>query len=240
MSFTTATAAPTVRTLAVVTETDGHKTLNGAANPHGIVGAGWFLYGTTDPGTCTASYGMRVPATDIAIASGHTDAMYETTLGTLAPGTYYYCAVASNSVGTTYGAVVSFVVPQPLPDGGTSDGGPDGGTGGTGGAGGAGGAGGRGGAGGTGGAGGGTGGGVGGGDAGVDASGGAGGASGRGGAGGGTGGSPADGGGTDAGQPPPRDKGCGCGFASASPGFGGILATLLIGLGLTVRRRRRR
>ncbi|HMF41847.1 MAG TPA: hypothetical protein VKQ32_14315 [Polyangia bacterium] len=260
MSFTTATAAPTVRTLAVVTETDGHKTLNGAANPHGIVGAGWFLYGTTDPGTCTASYGMRVPATDIAIASGHTDAMYETTLGTLAPGTYYYCAVASNSVGTTYGAVVSFVVPQPLPDGGTSDGGPDGGTGGTGGAGGAGGAGGRGGAGGTGGAGGGTGGGVGGGDAGVDASGAAGaggrgggdagvdasgaaGTGGRGGAGGsagGAGGSPADGGGTDAGTPPPGgNKGCGCGLAGGSPGFGGI-AGLLMALGLAVRRRGRR
>jgi len=78
-----------------------------------------------------------------------------------------------------------------------------------------------------------------------------GGAAGRGGAGGGgagaggRGGAPAadgavaDGGGVDGGVPPPRDKGCGCGFASGSPGFGGVLASLVIGLGLMIRRRRR-
>ena len=78
--------------------------------------------------------------------------MIETTLGDLAPGAYYTCAAASNSVGTTYGPVVRFDVAMPpspdggvpeggVPDSGVPDGGPDG-------AGGAGGAGGRGGAGG--------------------------------------------------------------------------------------------
>jgi hypothetical protein len=249
MSFTTLTAAPTVRTLPAATETDGHKTLAGAANPHGQTGAAWFQYGSTDPGTCVAGFGTRVPATDITLGAVHTDVAVQTTLGDLAPGAYYYCAAASNAVGTSYGAVVRFdVAMPPNPDGGMPDGSvPDGGgtDGGTGGRGGTGGAGGRGGAGGSGGAGtgGSTDGGAGAGgsvgaDAGIDAGGGAGGgaagAGGRGGAGGGT----ADAG-TDASRPPATNNGCGCGFGSGSPGLGGI-AGLLLALAFAVRRRGRR
>jgi hypothetical protein len=250
MSFTTAMAAPTVRTLAAGTETDGHKTLSGAANPHGLAGGAWFQYGMSDPGTCTAAFGTRVPATNIALGAVHTDVMVETTLGDLAPGAYYYCAAASNAVGTTYGAVVRFDVAQPpTPDGGAVDGGivvdgggVDGGAGGAGGAGGNGGAGGAGGTGGTGTGGTGTGGtGTGTGGSGTGGAAGQTGSGGRGGA-GGRGGSSADGGtadgGGDAGQRPPADSGCGCGLTTGPSGLGGI-AALLVGLGLVVRRRRR-
>jgi MYXO-CTERM domain-containing protein len=261
MSFTTLTAAPTVRTLAAATTSDGHKTLGGAANPHGLTGAGWFLYGTTDPGTCADGFGTRVPATDIALGSVHNDVMLTTTLGDLAPGAYYYCAAASNSVGTTYGAVVRFDVAQTGgTDGGTTDGGgtdggvggTDGGTSGTGGAGGvgatdggtggttgsagAGGAAGTGGAAGRGGAGGATG---------TAGAGGRGGAGGNADAGAGTAGTTGSGGttadaGTDASAPPPGgSSGCHCGVTSTSPRTSAAMA-LLLALALATRRRRRR
>jgi len=256
MSFTTAMAPPSVRTLPAGTEADGHKTLSGAANPHGITGAAWFQYGSTDPGTCTSSFGMRVPATDIALGSVHIDVMIETTLGTLAAGAYYYCAAAMTTAGTTYGAVVRFDVLPTGTDGGTTDGGgsdgggtdggTDGGAGGRGGTGGAGGAAGAGGGGGTGGAAGATGG-----TGGATGTAGAGGTSGATGTGGtagtgtgGRGGASADGGvadagGSDAGRPAPGDKGCGCGVGAGSPGTAAI-AGLLIGFVLAGRRRTRR
>ena len=143
----------------------------------------------TDPGTCTSSFGTRVPATDIMLGSVHTDVMIETTLGDLPAGAYYTCAVASNSAGTTYGTVMRFdVLPMGtdggMPDGGGADGGgTDGGAGGAGGRGGTGGTGGAAGAGGRGGTGGASG------TSGAAGTGGAAGATGTGGAGGGTGGS---------------------------------------------------
>src|SRR5262245_30526565 len=221
MSFTTATAPPAETPRPAGTEAAGRKTLSGAANPHGMTGAAWFQYGSTDPGTCTSSFGMRVPATDIVLGSVHTDVMIETTLGTLAAGAYYYCAAASTTAGTTYGAVVRFdVLPTGTDgggvDGGGTDGGTDGGAGGRGGTGGAGGAGGRGGTGGAAGATGGAGGAAGatgtggaGGTAGATGTGGASGTTGTAGTAGtgtgGRGGAPADGGvvdggGTDAGR----------------------------------------
>src|SRR6185369_9430797 len=80
VSFTTQSAPPTVRTLAAGTESDGHKTLTGAANPHGLTGGGWFLYGTVNPGTCTSGFGTRVPATDITLGAVHTEIALATTL----------------------------------------------------------------------------------------------------------------------------------------------------------------
>ena len=252
MSFTTMTAAPTVRTLTAATEADARKTLAGTANPHGLAGMAWFQYGSTDPGTCTATFGTRAPATNLTLGAAHADVAIQTTLGTLAPGAYYYCAAASNSVGTTYGAVVRFdVAMPPSPDGGIPDGGvavdgggTDGGTGGTGGRGGSGGGGGTGAGGGAGGTGGtGTGGGAGGQAGGTG--GGTGGAGGRGGTGGagGRGGAPADGGavdgGNDAGQTPPADGGCGCGVGVGSGSSAGGMVGLLLMLGLARRRRRR-
>jgi phosphodiesterase/alkaline phosphatase D-like protein len=232
MSFTTQAAAPTVRTLPAGTATDGRKILSGAANPHGMTGTAWFQYGTTDPGTCAAGFGTRVPMPDITLGSGHVEVMLSATLGELPPGAYYYCAAATNSVGTSYGAVVRFdVVPTGTdggaPDGGGSDGGgTDGGAGGTGGAAGTGGSGGGGGTAGTAGAGGG------GGSAGS-------GAAGRGGSGGGQaggrGGSPADGG-VDGGRPPAGDDGCGCDLGAGSPGAG-ISILVLLAFGVLRRRR---
>jgi MYXO-CTERM domain-containing protein len=203
----------------------------------------WFRYGSTDPGTCSDTFGTRVPVTAIAVGAVHTEVTIETTLGDLAPGAYYYCAAASNAVGTTYGAVVRFdVAMPPSPDGGAPDGATDGGIvdGGAGGSGGQGGSTGVGGQGGSTGAGGGGGAGGAGVDAGTGAGGsaagtsggGRGGTGGRGGAGGGVGDA-----GSDAGRPPATDDGCGCGVAR-SPGLGGI-AGLLVAVGFVVRRRRR-
>jgi hypothetical protein len=239
MMFTTQTAAPTVQTLAAGTDpASGHKTLVGAANPHGLAGSGWFQYDTTDPGTCTSTFGTRVPSTDITLGAGHADVSLTTTLGDLPAGTYYYCAAASNSVGTSYGTVMSFVILSTGSDGGTADGGgTDGGAGGAGGAGGGNADGGRNDASGTGGAAGNTDGGRGGAGGG---NGGSGGAAGHGGAGGGTGGSSAgNGGGNDAGTTTGGGKsGCSCGVAASSPGFG-ALGGLLVALCLALRRRRR-
>ena len=235
LTFTTAMAAPAVQTLPAGTDAaSGHKTLVGSANPHGLAGSAWFQYDTTGPdsGTCTSGFGTRVPTPDITLGATHAASSITTTLGALPPGTYYVCAAASNSVGTTYGSVVSFTILSTGVDGGATDGGSSDA--------GAGGAGGSGGSGGSGGTSGGTGGGAGG-NAGSTGTGtgGAGGKSGTGGAGGksgGTGGGSPDGG-TDAGTMSGGKSGCGCGLATGSPGLG-ALSGLLFALALARRRRR--
>jgi MYXO-CTERM domain-containing protein len=243
MMFTTAMAAPTVQTLPGGTDAaSGHRTLVGTANPHGLTGAAWFQYDTTsvDGGTCSATFGTRVPSTDITLGAARTATSITTTLPDLPAGTYYYCAAASNSVGTSYGTIVSFTILATGVDGGAPDGGSstDGGAG-------AGGAGGKAGASGAGGAGGNANVGGAGGNANVGGAGGAGGQTGTGGAagsgtggkGGGTGGNAQTDGGTDAGKPGGGSGGCGCGLAQSSPGAGAF-AGLLLALALVRRRRR--
>ena len=83
-------------------------TLNGAANPNSATTTGWFRYATTTPGTCTDAFGTKVGGSNIG--AGTTSVNFAQGLSGLALSTtYYYCAIAANSGGTTTGSVVSFI-----------------------------------------------------------------------------------------------------------------------------------
>jgi hypothetical protein len=115
LSFTTSpgsggAAAPSAVTLSAVAAPGGGTTLRGAANPNGDATVGWFRYATTHPGACSDSFGVRAPvAGGTALGSGTTEVPYEVDLtGLSAATTYYFCALAENSLGAGAGAVVSF------------------------------------------------------------------------------------------------------------------------------------
>ncbi len=113
LSFTTP-AAPVVVTGAATSINSSSATLNGSANPTAAATTGWFRFSTTNPGSCSDSFGTRLPATSGGTALGSGTAAVGYNLSTssvtsLAPGTtYYYCAIASNALGTSFGAVMSF------------------------------------------------------------------------------------------------------------------------------------
>ncbi|QQS31614.1 MAG: carboxypeptidase regulatory-like domain-containing protein [Acidobacteriota bacterium] len=102
--------APTVTTNAATAVTASVATLNGAANPNGSATTGWFRYSTTDPGTCNDTFGTRAPTSGgSSLGSGTSLANYSQAIAGLAPATtYYYCAIASNAIGTEFGSVLSF------------------------------------------------------------------------------------------------------------------------------------
>ena len=89
--------------------------LNGSANPLGEATTGWFRYSTTDPGSCNDTFGTRAPAQRRHAASARAASRGRVSrrpITGLAPGTtYYFCAIASNAVGTAFGAVLSFTTP---------------------------------------------------------------------------------------------------------------------------------
>src|SRR5690606_24624833 len=91
-------------------------TLNATAVPNGFSSTGWFRYDTTNPGTCNDSFGIRAPASGgTSLGSGASGVSYSRNLTGLTPGTtYYFCAIASSSVGTGFGGILSFTTP-PLP-----------------------------------------------------------------------------------------------------------------------------
>ncbi len=111
-SFTT-TAAPTVTTSASTSVTATGATLNGSANPRGMPGQGWFRYSTSNPGTCNDTFGIRAPGTGgTSLGSGSSAVSYSETVSGLSSGTtYYVCAIASNTAGTSWGLVTSFTTP---------------------------------------------------------------------------------------------------------------------------------
>src|SRR5205085_1388986 len=89
-------------------------TLNGSANPRGDATTGWFRYGTSNPGTCDDSFGTRAPASaGVSLGSGAAAVPYSQALtGLTAATTYYACAIASNSAGTSFGTVLTFTTPN--------------------------------------------------------------------------------------------------------------------------------
>jgi len=118
LSFTTSAIAPVVMTSSVSGVTLTSATLNGAANPNGAETTGWFRYATANPGTCNDSFGTRVPAGtgNSPLGAGTTSVGYSQVASGLSAGvTYYFCAIASNSAGTAFGAVLTFRVDVQAP-----------------------------------------------------------------------------------------------------------------------------
>src|SRR5262249_33978725 len=93
---------------------------NGTANPNGASATGWFRFNTTDPGSCNDSFGTRLPSSGgTSLGLGTAGAQYSLNTGsylTLTRGTtYYHCAIASHTYGTSFGAVVWFTTPPAIP-----------------------------------------------------------------------------------------------------------------------------
>ncbi|HRI53527.1 MAG TPA: hypothetical protein PLW65_25455, partial [Pseudomonadota bacterium] len=111
LSLTTKAAAPQVTTTPPSDVVSDAAVLSGAVVPAGAATTGWFRYGTTKPESCSDSFGSRAPAGDgQELGAGITKVAFSVALSGLTPGrTYYYCAIASNQQGTTYGELLSLV-----------------------------------------------------------------------------------------------------------------------------------
>lgn len=108
---TEAPTAPTVTTGEPTSVTTSSATLHGIATPNGAQTTGWFRYSATDPGTCSDMFGTRTPPTGgTNLGSGTVPVNYSETVSGLLPSTlYYFCPIAENSIGKTYGPVVTFL-----------------------------------------------------------------------------------------------------------------------------------
>lgn len=115
--YTPVAQAPTVTTSAATSIGENSATLNGSANPNGQTTTGWFRYSTTNPGSCNDTFGTRAPTSGgTNLGSGSSAVAYnEPISGLSSDTTYYFCAIASNSVGTSFGAILSFTTLTPGP-----------------------------------------------------------------------------------------------------------------------------
>jgi len=98
----TATAPATATAIATAV-TANTATLEGTVNPNGADTHTWFLWGTS-----SSLSGASQTATQDLGATAGSDAVSAAIQGLSASTTYYYQAVAQNSLGTTSGAVFSF------------------------------------------------------------------------------------------------------------------------------------
>ncbi|MBN1770966.1 MAG: hypothetical protein JXB32_06895, partial [Deltaproteobacteria bacterium] len=116
LSFTVP-APPVVLTTGATSVTSTSATLQGSANPFGDATTGWFRYSATDPGACNDSFGTRAPTSGgSSLGSGNAPVDYSRGISGLLPGTtYYYCAIASNAFGTSFGSVSFFTTPPTAP-----------------------------------------------------------------------------------------------------------------------------
>ncbi len=104
-------AAPSATTLAATSAAVTGATLNASVNPNGAATTGSFRYGT-DP---TLAIGTNTVGQ--ALGSGTSAvAMAEVLTGLLPHTTYYFQAIASNSSGTTNGAILNFTTLDRAPD----------------------------------------------------------------------------------------------------------------------------
>ena len=108
MSFFTP-AAPAITTLAATPVTAFAATLNASGNPNSASTTGWFRYSTTNPSFCDDFFGTRAPASGgSALGVGASNVPFSQNIGGLSPGTTsYFCAIGQNSVGTTFGSVLT-------------------------------------------------------------------------------------------------------------------------------------
>jgi hypothetical protein len=103
-AFTTS-GQPVVRTGSVTGVSSSGATLTGIVDPNGHAATWFFQYGLT------ASYGLQTP---VRSGSGGSRTVSEPIGGLLAGRTYHMRLVASNSIGTSYGADVAFTTAGPL------------------------------------------------------------------------------------------------------------------------------
>jgi phosphodiesterase/alkaline phosphatase D-like protein len=120
LSFTTSTptaTAPTATTQPATAITGSAATLNGSVNPDGSPTTVTFVFGTSS--TLTSG---TTTTTSTAIGSGTSAAPVKGVVSGLTPGTtYYYEVVATNTVGTSAGAILSFsTLPAPASATGTA------------------------------------------------------------------------------------------------------------------------
>jgi phosphodiesterase/alkaline phosphatase D-like protein len=113
LSFTTATPAatvPTATTQPATAITGTTATLNGSVNPDGSPTTVTFVFGTSS----TLASGTTTTTTS-AIGSGTSAAPVTGSVSGLTPGTtYYYEVLATNTVGTSAGAILGFsTLPAP-------------------------------------------------------------------------------------------------------------------------------
>ena len=110
VGFTTIAQPPAVSTAAATSVTLTGGTLNGSVNPNGLaVTDAHFEYGTDSNLATFASTGVQ------ALAAGFTAQGITASLPGLVPGTtYYFRVAATNSAGTSKGAIVGFTtIAQP-------------------------------------------------------------------------------------------------------------------------------
>ena len=101
---------------AATSVTSSGATLNGSANPNLLTATGWFRYSTIDPGELqrhlrhARAGGRRHRARRRRRAPCRTR---RPSRASRPATTYYFCAIASNAAGTTFGAVLSFTTAGP-------------------------------------------------------------------------------------------------------------------------------
>ena len=116
-TFTTAATAPTTNSSSPSAITSTGGTVNGSANPNGAATTGWFRYSTTNPITCDDTFGTRTPASGgTALGAGTTPVNFSRAITGLAPATvHYFCAIAENSFGKTFGDVFTLTTSPAAP-----------------------------------------------------------------------------------------------------------------------------
>jgi hypothetical protein len=96
--FDTGNQAPVVTTDPASGVSASGGTLNGTVDPNNDTTTVWFRYNTVSPGaTCNDTFGTKVPFTTYSDNAVHT--LQYTFTGQPPNVTYYYCWIASNSVG---------------------------------------------------------------------------------------------------------------------------------------------
>ena len=121
LSFTIP-APPVVKTDVAINITSSSATLQGLATPLALATTGWFRYSTTNPAACDDSFGTRTPSSGGQnLGSGIVAVPYSQSVTSLLPGTtYYFCAIAQNSLGTSFKTIKSFSTPPNAPTVSTS------------------------------------------------------------------------------------------------------------------------
>jgi hypothetical protein len=101
---------PSVTTLDATNITSNEAILNGTANPNGLTTTAWFRYSESNPGSCNDNFGTRVPASGgVSLGNGNSPVSFSQIAINLSPGTtYYFCAIAQNSAGKSFGNLLSF------------------------------------------------------------------------------------------------------------------------------------